>query len=370
MIDAQPCSEAPKPRWRVWSWWTLGIVVAIPLLVAVSVAIWLFTPRTSTQPVAMGLYRGEVDGVPIVVEWPPYQLVIADPPQPAAGWTPVTIPDFLVESGKFFDPETADWSVTPLDDGHRLLITNQRGERLKLERLAVFSKTVVLRGATRGIRGRLKSTSVVAPRWQPATAWEARVLADRSRSLAAESWPSPWFDLEDFWSSWRGRSGPNEWEATERLCVVHRSPQLLSVLQHHWDYSGGAHGNSETTAITWFRDPRTSTVREVELGDWFQPQSPWRTRLVEALNEAYTHEQIHRYRESSPPETDPLTEAHLSFSWAVTPAGLRFYYPPYELGSYAAGEYVLLIPWAKLADLLADDGPAASLPMAFRKAHP
>jgi hypothetical protein len=367
-MESMEHPQPPRSTWRVWSWRTLAVVVVIPLLVGGGIAVWLFVPRASTQPLAMALYVGESAGVPIVVEWPPYHLLVAEPPQIPSGWTAETLPESLQGATAFFEAEAADWSVVTTDRGRRLQITNRRSERLALQRRAVFRQTKTVRGATLGERGRTLTSTVVVPRWEPANAWEAGAIDSQRRFIGSEPWLTPWYDLEDVWMSWReGGWGPNQWEAEDRLSVVCLTPELLSVLQHHWEYTGGAHGNYGTSALTWYRVSGTGAVQEVRLPELFRSASPWKARLLEVLADAYVEARRGRFDDESPPEAAALTEGHLDYAWAVTPAGLRFYYPPYELGSYAEGEYVLLVPWAKIADLLAKEGPAAALPITMRR---
>ncbi len=363
LIHDQPhAAKQPRPTWRVWSWRTLGIVVAVPLMVGGGIAVWLFVPRSWSQPLAMAVYVAERDGVPLVAEWPPYHLLVAEPPQIPTGWTAETLPDSLQGATAFFAADAADWSVTTTDAGRRLQITNRRGERLELTRRASFRRTVTVRGGTLGERGRSLTSKVVAPRWEPSTAWEATAIAEQRRYIGSEPWLTPWYDWEDIGMSWReGGWGPNQWEAEDRLSIVFLSPELLSVLQHHWEYTGGAHGNYGTSARTWVREPGATAAREVALAELFRTKSDFKPRLLEVLTAAYTEARRDRFDEEPPPEAGALTEVHLDYAWAITPAGLRFYYPPYELGSYAEGEYVLLIPWERIADVLADDGPAAAL---------
>jgi len=46
--------------------------------------------------------------------------------------------------------------------------------------------------------------------------------------------------------------------------------------------------------------------------------------------------------------------------WTLTPNGLAITFDYYQLGSYAAGAPAILIPYAKLKDLLDDNSPASS----------
>ncbi|MGD0019321.1 MAG: RsiV family protein [Candidatus Limnocylindrales bacterium] len=48
-------------------------------------------------------------------------------------------------------------------------------------------------------------------------------------------------------------------------------------------------------------------------------------------------------------------------NWALTPAGLKIVFAEYQVGTYADGMPVVVIPWSSLKSVMQPDGPAARL---------
>ncbi|CAH0999447.1 hypothetical protein LEM8419_00747 [Neolewinella maritima] len=123
-----------------------------------------------------------------------------------------------------------------------------------------------------------------------------------------------------------------------RTVVEYQSDSLYVLAHNHAFYSGGAHGMYYTVLLTVATDP----VRHLRLTDVFKPGteaalSKLLTARTKAPGVAYTTFE----------DTIPATE-----NFALLPDGMRFLYPPYEIGPYAAGEIAIELPYDELRPLL------------------
>ena len=124
--------------------------------------------------------------------------------------------------------------------------------------------------------------------------------------------------------------------------LMYRSARLLVLSQQLYAYSGGAHGNYQTSYTPV--DLRTNTI--IRLKDVLTPQG------IKALEQLLA-DQFRADRGLSP--TDPLTEGGTfedeikpNENIYVTETGIRFSYAPYEIGSYATGQIDVFIPFSRL----------------------
>ncbi len=47
--------------------------------------------------------------------------------------------------------------------------------------------------------------------------------------------------------------------------------------------------------------------------------------------------------------------------FTLSPAGIRFYFDPYEMGPWVEGMYTVDVPWTELAGMVNLDGPAGTV---------
>ena len=117
--------------------------------------------------------------------------------------------------------------------------------------------------------------------------------------------------------------------------------RLFSVCLEQYEDTGGAHPN--TFRFTFNFGLVHGRPQRLTLGDFFTPESDYRTR-VQSLLLARLHKDsraafIGQYR--------ALTAAQLNH-FVVERGGLRFYFDPYEVGPYAAGPIDVMLTAAEL----------------------
>ncbi|NDD64210.1 MAG: DUF3298 domain-containing protein [Acidobacteria bacterium] len=127
--------------------------------------------------------------------------------------------------------------------------------------------------------------------------------------------------------------------------IVAATPELLSILLTVYTYSGGAHPNSQSLALTW--DLRRNAM--VELADLFLPGSSYGRIISE-----YCRRELRRLDLGNPEWFARGT----SFSqenyqrWNPTRAGLRITFDTYQVAAYAQGSFEVTVPWSLLRPLL------------------
>ena len=134
--------------------------------------------------------------------------------------------------------------------------------------------------------------------------------------------------------------------------------RLFSAVASYYAYTGGAHGNTDFVPLNY----DLTTGRAFALADLFRPGAAYLDTLsaytdrwigAEAARLGGTREDF--WEEGWAPETGNFAR------FTVGTDSLRFYFPPYQIGPYAAGPFEMGVPLAPLRPLLADGGPAAAL---------
>ena len=118
-------------------------------------------------------------------------------------------------------------------------------------------------------------------------------------------------------------------------------------------FTGGAHGSTNLSAT--LVDLRSG--KRVDPFEVFAPDSPWQSTLTEIARADLKRQFVERpgFTEAlEPAKFDPLlnqTERYLFKAGA-----LELIFNQYEIGPGAAGQYRVVVPYARLARLLRPDG--------------
>jgi hypothetical protein len=143
----------------------------------------------------------------------------------------------------------------------------------------------------------------------------------------------------------------NAHQYARRLMPLHLGRESASFLEVHYEYTGGAHGNSTLTGVNLART--ANGWESVELDALFLRGSNWRERInarvwdgLKALEASSVVNQ--------PPETKPQ---EVWGEFAVTACGLVFLFSPYEVASYAEGCFAVFVPFSDVAGCLDTNGP-------------
>lgn len=131
---------------------------------------------------------------------------------------------------------------------------------------------------------------------------------------------------------------------------------LLSFSFEANTYSGGAHPNSFTTTLTY----DVKSGKTLGLGDLFKPNSNYVKTISDYCIEALK-KQMRVPEQGIEPDEEMIRDGagpkEENFnSWSVSKKGVVVYFAPYQVGPYAAGPQVVVIPYKVLKDKAKEDG--------------
>ncbi len=130
--------------------------------------------------------------------------------------------------------------------------------------------------------------------------------------------------------------------------------RLFTLMVYFYDDAGGAHPSHSTGSINM--DPATGKVVPLQdvLKDVDGAPQIFKDALYEAYPDAVDEFESIIYREADQDVTDAFRQKLMEdgFTWTLKSEGLRIYYSPYEVASYAAGEFETLLSFDKYPDLV------------------
>ncbi len=184
--------------------------------------------------------------------------------------------------------------------------------------------------------------------WARQRADFAKMYRGEAAEMTAEPAPSPAdsADFEAYQASLRFTSQRN-------LAVLCQEGNLLSVRLLSYEYSGGAHGSFGSEVRSF--DLRTGRVLRFDA--IFRPEA--RRHLLPLLDRGVR-------QTLGLSATEPLREQllvdkiHITPNVCLTPGGVLFVYPPYDIAAYALGEVTVFLPLAAVRPLLRDGLPLPS----------
>lgn len=157
--------------------------------------------------------------------------------------------------------------------------------------------------------------------------------------------------IKDGWTDPPAYGNELSWE------VSAASPRLVSLSGTWYDFSGGAHPNHGYRVLLW----SPAAKRTVKPAELFKPPSKADAAVDRALCQG-----IERARREKGVEPDAGTREmwpcpkFRAVKFALLPAntgggfgGLQFLFDPYESGSYAEGEYEVVLPQSVMRPVIA-----------------
>ena len=184
---------------------------------------------------------------------------------------------------------------------------------------------------------------------------------------------------------WFKQDGGRRW--TYDLVYSQRSvvaDRYVSVLRDDGTFTGGAHPNSVTDTILWDKTQK----KRISIRPFFSETAdggPTMTAMAKLVRIAVAKEKLERWKESRPDDEkkDPLPTVEESvdkdeqLQRAIQPrllkigpislapstvagksSGLTFHFSPYDVDAYAAGPYMVFVPWTALKPFLSPEGIA------------
>ena len=147
------------------------------------------------------------------------------------------------------------------------------------------------------------------------------------------------------------------WDCTIEIDLMHVSPRAVSMLESRAEYTGGAHGNLSVIGRCFIGTQ--DGIRQLTLGELFDPSSPWVRCLVDFCQSDLRCQGASSISDVSveDPESARLSTDDLA-SFTLSPEGLTFYFSPYHVGCYAEGVYIVRVPTSVFRDCLPPQSPA------------
>jgi Protein of unknown function (DUF3298) len=266
--------------------------------------------------------------------------------------------------------------------------------------VTVAKKTVLIRRAGLGLydRGHNISFEAELPEFlidSPFLKKLSQQLSEDYRKSATE------FTTVDWSLVWHGFREPEfslrNWEGIIGVDFAHVTPNAVSLIQSYWEYTGGAHGNGGLHGQCFIDDQ--GSVRRLNLEDLFDPNSDWKKRLIDfcvsdlrCQEATFISDGLVQNPESATLSTDNSSRPPVAFRWdedddsfsensdsltipteqpfclkqfstddltsfTLSPAGLRFYFSPCHVGTYADGVYTVGVPYRTIQDCIPVGSP-------------
>lgn len=209
-------------------------------------------------------------------------------------------------------------------------------------------------------RGIELAWSARRPVWIPASPLDLKVRQDSER-LETEFWADYCNSVRELVGNRPGlellKADPmtGSWPCELWTVVYHRSSKAISVLHGNDQYMGGAHGRRQVSHSNYIDGP--TGVEWLDFAALFTRPRGWqddvRRMILENLRRQGALWVQPEFRENAHAEMRTpmleLTESDLAeLKFTASSEGVFVHFEEYEAGSYAEGDYVVLLPWNRL----------------------
>ena len=133
-------------------------------------------------------------------------------------------------------------------------------------------------------------------------------------------------------------------DCQKSVSIKHFSKKLISLALEYDIYSGGAHGIYGIDTINVIE--QDGTVEQLILLDLFT-----KDRDLSVLCDLIKVDLSNQEGADSIPEDNKMVIKMLN-NFFITESGITFYFGPYLLGSYAAGDFEVTLSWDQLKDIV------------------
>ena len=128
------------------------------------------------------------------------------------------------------------------------------------------------------------------------------------------------------------------WQSSGDYKIVYSSKKYVSIKVVEWAYTGGAHGNSQTTAATF------SAGKRLKIKDLY------RTALEKKhLEKLWQQALVRHFKAKSFADyvktRGNVFEPFMTENFYLDGKGVHFIYDPYEIDCFAAGTIDIFVPW-------------------------
>jgi len=135
----------------------------------------------------------------------------------------------------------------------------------------------------------------------------------------------------------------NHYEIIESAFIKRADYSVTSILYYSYSYLGAIHGMYEY----YGKNYDSATGKELSISDVVNDQSQLYSLISQQLDRFYPH--LHTRDANS---IEELMKEGENFSWTLDYNGITFYFPPYLLGSFAAGAPTVTLSNTEFPDLV------------------
>lgn len=132
----------------------------------------------------------------------------------------------------------------------------------------------------------------------------------------------------------------NPYDSTVNYSVQLNQDCVISLLLDRYEFTGGAHGNTQRSADTWI----VTQGRRMTLGELFPDEPAHQEKIIQ-----FIQQQIGRAADEYFDDSMQLAiDAFSTDQFYLTPEGVTIFYQQYDIAPYAAGIPEFTIPWGTL----------------------
>lgn len=178
----------------------------------------------------------------------------------------------------------------------------------------------------------------------------AQALAERWPSIHDRDYAQEVGDAQEDYGMREDKSSFTGYGIYENVRLKRSDSTVVSFLEYHGDYLGGAHGNYGYSGATF----DVESGRELALADILSDAEGFYQAAVdyavEDLGKSYGDGLFPDYKEY----VEKTFDADRSVCWYLNAAGIVLVYSPYEIGPYAMGEAEVLLPYDRFGSFMKD----------------
>lgn len=205
------------------------------------------------------------------------------------------------------------------------------------------------------------------PEWMVTSPLDRKVQQD-SDDLDAKSWTDFFGSVSAMLGNrpglalFKADSMSGTWPCELWQVVYHRSPKAVSVLHGQYQYLGGAHGQRRVSHSNFIDG--ADGIERLDFASLFAHPRDWQEEVNRLLMKELRRQGASWAQAEDPTKTPQeveglalkLEEQELaSLKFTASSEGVFVHFDEYEAGSYAEGDYVVLLPWTSLAPWVRSD---------------
>ena len=145
------------------------------------------------------------------------------------------------------------------------------------------------------------------------------------------------------------------WEHFSEVTMRYYSSSLISMMNEVYHFTGGAHGMTFHTSMNLKVGKTGASVFTID--QIFRKGAGWEKAISDYVIQDLKARGADWVVSG---EVREVPRKNMT-RFTVSPAGIDLFFGPYEMGSYAQGTWVVLVPWSACKGLVDPNGPVAPI---------